>query len=40
VCREVRPELLELLPGHAAACHVAARAVTGSGTTISREATA
>jgi len=28
ICREIRPELLELLPAHAAACHVAAREVS------------
>ncbi len=31
VCRSVVPELLELLPGHLAACHVAARRVARAG---------
>jgi oligopeptide/dipeptide ABC transporter ATP-binding protein len=29
ICREVTPELLELAPRHAAACHVAARDLAG-----------
>ena len=31
VCRTVEPGLLDLAPGHAAACHVAARTAGGSG---------
>ncbi len=30
ICREVRPQLLELLPAHLAACHVAEREVRGT----------
>jgi oligopeptide/dipeptide ABC transporter ATP-binding protein len=29
ICRDRRPQLAQLLPGHTAACHVAARAIAG-----------
>jgi oligopeptide/dipeptide ABC transporter ATP-binding protein len=36
VCREQRPDLLELLPRHEAACHVARRQVAESGAVVAR----